>query len=105
MNDNPVRRRRAAWALIGLAGMVVIALVLLSVRQQPAPNALEILGQPVPADHPIGPCYECHKGMSKWSQIEGRATPDGHPSLSCAQCHEGYDSKKVRGASTASAGG
>jgi hypothetical protein len=86
----PSRARGLAWLLMGLVITVILVIVLSSLLQRPAPPGLEIVGKPVPAKHPAGPCYECHKGMATGAEIQGKRVPAPHPTEQCSQCHAGY---------------
>jgi hypothetical protein len=81
--------RWAGIALVALVIVIVAIIITASVMQRPAPPGTAIVGQALPEDHPPGPCYQCHEGMSTGQEIDGRKLPEDHPTERCSQCHEG----------------
>jgi len=75
--------------LVALVILIVAVVITASVVQRPAPAGTAIVGQALPDNHPPGPCYQCHKGMSTGQEIYGRRLPEDHPAERCSQCHEG----------------
>jgi hypothetical protein len=84
------RRRLRAWLLLAPAIIIVGLIVGSSFLQKAAPPGAQIVNQTVPARHPAGPCYQCHKDMPTGAQLQGRPIPQPHPTDRCAECHEGY---------------
>ncbi len=86
------RDRSPRWLAIVLVVVVIVvvaAVITASVMRRPAPAGTAILGKSLPEDHPPGPCYECHRGMSTGQEIYGQKLPEDHPAERCSQCHEG----------------
>ncbi|MGQ9733256.1 MAG: hypothetical protein ACUVX8_18515 [Candidatus Zipacnadales bacterium] len=78
------------WLPIVLLTIAIVAIVVASLLQRPAPSGVEIVGKAVPHNHPPGACYNCHGGMPPATAITGKRLPQRHPSKDCSQCHEGY---------------
>ena len=86
------RDRPPRWLgilLVAIVVLIVAAVITASIVQRPAPPGTAILGQALPEDHPPGPCYQCHKGMSTGQEVYGHRVPEDHPADRCSQCHEG----------------
>jgi len=84
------RNPALGWILLAVGIVVVLLIIAASVLQRPAPPGAKIVNEPLPADHPVGPCYECHKGMATGEQIQSKRVPEPHPAEKCSECHEGY---------------
>jgi len=82
--------RAFAWLLLGLVVLVIVIVAVVSLLQRPAPPGTEIVNQALPANHPGGPCYQCHEGMATGAEIQSKRLPDQHPAERCSQCHKGY---------------
>lgn len=92
--------RPPRWLGIVLAALVVVvvaAVIAASVMQRPAPAGTAILGKPLPEDHPPGPCYQCHRGMSTGQEIYSQRLPEDHPAERCSECHEGAGEPTIVG--------
>lgn len=89
MSENERSPRWLGAILLVVVVAIVAAVIAASVMQRPAPPGEAIVNQPLPDNHPPGPCYECHRGMGTGQEIYGNRLPEGHPSERCSQCHEG----------------